>query len=347
MSEGLLRFGIIGFGLMGQNRAKALAEIPGTRLVAVYDPNADRRAEAAAKFGCEAEADHRAVLDRSDVDAVIIAVPHFLAREIVLDALERGKHVLCEKPLGLDVAECDEIISKLRPEIRLAAGFNYRFYPGIQRARQLLREGVAGELTHLRFELGHGGRPGYESEWKTKKATCGGGALLDPGIHVIDLVRFLAGEVEGGDASLLRSFWPIDVEDNAFATLRLANGRLAHIHISITEWKSRFALDLFGTDAMIQVTGRSGFYGPQRVVVSRRWDWLQDPAGAIAPQEFPLEDISFREELAQFAGWLRGGSSGDLGVAEDGRKALDLVSGLYAKGSWMRARETALSGAGR
>ncbi|HYO83435.1 MAG TPA: Gfo/Idh/MocA family oxidoreductase [Bryobacteraceae bacterium] len=328
-----MNIGIIGYGLMGRNRAKALARIEGVRLAAAFDPDPSRVAEAAAAYGCAPEASVETLLHRPDLDAVIVAVPHFLTHEIATAALRTGRHVFCEKPLGLNMRECESILSCVGPGQRFASGFNYRFYPGIQKAKALLSSGAVGELTHVRFVLGHGGRPGYEGEWKTSKALCGGGALLDPGIHVIDLLRFLAGEVQGGDAHLTRSFWPVDVEDNAFATLRLEQNRVAQIHISITEWQSLFSLDLFGTDAQIQIRGRGGFYGPQRFRVVRRWEWLQTTP-PLTEEEFPSEDLSFTAELRAFVEYIRGAAPGHLSLAEDGRRAMEILENLYSAARW-------------
>ncbi len=333
--------GIIGYGLMGQQRARSLSKIEGVRLVAVHEPDAEKARKAQETWGCELEPTYAALCGRSDLDFIIVAVPHFLTREVAVEALSSGKHVLCEKPLGRNLTEADAILKALRPGQKFSAGFNYRFYPGIQRARDILRAGRIGSLRHIRFTLGPGGRPGYESEWKTSRELCGGGALLDPGIHVIDLIRFLGGEVESGTADFTNAYWNVDVEDNVFATLRLRANVLAQVHVSITEWKSRFACDLIGTDGMIQVRGRSGFYGPQRVQVTRRWEWLQDPSQAIEDVEFPAEDTSFADELSAFVSGLRGGDSRDLGGPQDGRRALEIVQQLYAEGNWHHRPEAA------
>jgi predicted dehydrogenase len=236
--------------------------------------------------------------------------------------------VLCEKPVGLDLTECAEILQARPEDCRLATGFNYRYYPGIQHARKLIDSGAIGTLTHVRCVLGHGGRPGYEKEWKTSKELCGGGALLDPGIHAIDLLRHLAGEWRDVAVVLNRSFWPIDVEDNAFVLAALKSGATAQMHISITEWKSRFSLDFAGTDGAIAVTGRSGFYGPQAVRYTKRWPWLHaGPEDEVI--EFPLEDETFAKELADFCNWIETGDRGQLATGEDCLAALRIIGQIY------------------
>lgn len=329
-----MNIGIIGFGLMGQVRARNLALMPEHRLVAVYDPDQDRAKVLATQMEYSVESSYEALVQRKDIDVVLVAVPHFRARDIVVVALQAGKHVLCEKPLGLNTQESGDILKAARDSGRhLTVGFNYRFYPGIQEARRIIAVGGIGQPTHLRCVVGHGGRPGMEREWKTSKALCGGGVLLDPGIHVIDLIRFLFGEIRSGVAWLSRTFWEIDVEDNAFLILETVGECLAQVHTSITEWKNKFALDIFGRDGYVSVQGRSDFYGPQVVRHGKRWGWLQNPPGEEVVEEYTLEDTSFALEMRAFLNRIAGKEVSDLATGGDGRRALEIIERLYRAGN--------------
>lgn len=326
----MIGFGIIGAGLMGKHRANALLNIEGVELRSAFDPDRERAAALpgpAAGFGVESS--YQAVLERKDVDAVVIAVPHFLAAEMVEAAFQAGKHVLCEKPLGRNTRECWRALSVKPTDKVFCAGFNYRYYPAIREAKRLIGEGVLGELTHMRFMLGHGGRPGMEKEWKVSRELCGGGALLDPGIHAIDLVRHLAGDVEEASASLFRSFWPIDVCDNAFVQLRTAGNRHAQLHVSITEWKSRFAMELCGTNGMLEIRGRSGTYGAQRFLLTPRWHWLDKTAKTPEFVHYPPEDTSFAAEVRAFVNAIGGQVDPAMATALDAVAALELVDSIY------------------
>lgn len=329
-----MNVGIVGFGLMGQQRARSLARLGGHRLAAVYDPDPGRAAALTGDMDYRVAPTLEALVAREDVEAVVVAVPHFEARRAVLAALEAGRHVLCEKPLGLSAAESRELLeAAARRGLRLAAGFNYRFYPGVQDARRMIEEGALGRLTHARFLLGHGARPGYELEWKTSRALCGGGVLLDPGVHVIDLVRFLGGEITAGWARLFRSFWNIDVEDNAFLWLETASGCRVEAHVSITEWKSSFRVELLGTEGYLTLTGRGGHYGPQQLRYDRRWSWLDGRSSQAVARDYPPEDVSFAAELAAFFDWIGSPAlRAPLGTGEDGRRALEIVEALYRNG---------------
>jgi predicted dehydrogenase len=322
-----MNVGIVGCGLMGRQRAVSLAQLAGHRLVSVYDPDGERARKIASEFACRAAGSWQALLRNRAVECVIVAVPHHLAAEIAVAALRAGKYVFCEKPLGRNMPEGERVLKANGGRKRLGVGFNYRFYPAIREAHRLIAAGAIGEVTHMRCVMGHGARPGYENEWKTSKTLCGGGALLDPGIHLIDLARFFLGEITSASASLFSSYWAIDVEDNAFLTIETENRRHAQVHVSITEWKSRFALDLFGTDGEISITGRSGFYGAQTLRHTRRWGWLRDEREAVT--EYPAEDISFRDELAEYLSALEGAAPQILAGETDAIRALAVVDRIY------------------
>jgi predicted dehydrogenase len=329
-----LNIGIIGFGLMGKQRARSIAQLPPHQLTAVYDPDPACARSLAAEMGYDIEPSYESLIERDDIDVVVIAVPHFRARELAVASFKAGKHVFCEKPLGLNMRDCDAILRTAeRACRRLGVGFNYRFYPGIQEAKRRIEEGEIGVPTHLRCVMGHGGRPGMEHEWKTSKALCGGGALLDPGIHIIDLISFLMGQIRHGSASLFRSFWNIDVEDNAFVTLEIEGGCHAQVHLSTTEWKSRFSMDIFGTEGSISIRGRSGFYGAQTVRCNRRWAWLPERASEELVTRYPAEDTSFVAEMRAFCDAIEGHASFDLANGQDGRSALAVIERLYESAS--------------
>jgi predicted dehydrogenase len=324
-----MNLGIIGCGLMGKQRARAASALPEARLISVFDPIAERGLALAKEFGCGTDASVDRMVARPEIDAVIVAVPHYLSREICITALRAGKHILCEKPLGLTSGECEDIIRERRSEQMVAVGFNYRFYPGVRQAMRMITNRSIGDLTHMRCVLGHGGRPGMESEWKTSKALCGGGSLLDPGVHFLDLIRQAGGELAVNGASLVRSFWDVDVEDNAFLLLKAGDTIHAQVHISLTEWKSRFAIDFFGSDGCLRLRGRSGFYGPQVLKYNRRWEWLQ-PDFVETRTEYELEDISFREELRAFIAKAERREYEPIGTAEDCLHLLRCIENVYA-----------------
>lgn len=326
-----MNIGIVGFGLIGQQRAGDIKRLKGHKLAAVCDINLDCLKKLQEEYGYEIESGWEPLVSRKDLDVVIVAVPHYLAREISVKALDCGKHVLCEKPMGRNLAESQQIIDAARRNKKmLEPGFNYRFYPGILKLRQLLKDNAVGRVTHVRCVLGHGGRPGMKNEWKTSKELCGGGALLDPGVHAIDLFRFLFGEIVEGTALFENFFWGLDVEDNAFLILKTQSGQIISAHFSITEWKSLFRMEVFGTDAYVSLEGRSKTYGHQRIKLGSRWFWQKN----LEEQkwEYPGNDNSFLEELNAFFGKINGIDNQPLASPEDGLVAMNIIENLYRYG---------------
>lgn len=329
-----MNIGIVGFGLIGQQRAHDIKHIAGCQLKAVYDVNVDLVKKFQDQYHYDIESSWEKLIQRSDLDLVIIAVPHFLAPTMAIAAINNNKHVLCEKPMGRNILEARQILEALDgKKIFFGAGFNYRFYPGIKKAKQLIAADKIGKITHVRCVLGHGGRPGMQEEWKASKEQCGGGALLDPGIHGIDLFRFLFGEIAEGLLVSKNSFWNLEVEDNAFINLNTKNNVFISAHFSITEWKSLFRLEIFGTDGYIFITGRSKSYGAQKVVVGKRWFWRDN--STEEKEEFLLEDDSFREELATFIKTIQGEQSDVLALSADGLRAITVVDELYKNNNRM------------
>src|SRR3972149_1949395 len=151
-----LRFGLIGCGEIGRLRAAALTRTGSARLVAVNDLDRGRAAAVASRHGGAVDHDWRALLHREEVDAVIVSTPPFLHAEMCIEALQSGKHVLCEKPLARTPDECRRMVDVAEQSGRLlATGFNYRFFPSFQKAREILDSGLIGELDHLRSYAGY------------------------------------------------------------------------------------------------------------------------------------------------------------------------------------------------
>jgi predicted dehydrogenase len=330
-----MNIGIVGFGLIGQQRANDIKRMKEHRVAAVCDVNTDLVTKKQKEFGYEIESNWEKLVSRNDIQVVIVAVPHYLASEIAAAALYCGKHVLCEKPMGRNPAESTRIIEAARRnKVLIEPGFNYRFYPGVLKLRQLIEDNAIGKVTHVRFVLGHGGRPGMENEWKTSKELCGGGALLDPGIHAIDLFRFLFGEIVEGTVFFKNSFWDIDVEDNAFVFLKTQSGQIISAHFSITEWKSLFRMEVFGTDGYVSLTGRSKSYGAQKVSFGARWFWRENHKEQN--WEYSAEDNSFFEELNAFLNKITGRENQCLAAPEDAVKAIDVIENLYRYGRFQK-----------
>jgi predicted dehydrogenase len=319
--------GIVGCGLMGAKRAAALGP---HRLAAVCDALRPR-AEALAERhpGCAVSEDWRSLASRPDLDCVLVCSPHDLLAPVSLAALEAGKHVLVEKPGGRNAAEVKAVLDAARRSGKRArVGFNHRFHPALLKAREIASAGELGDLMFLRARYGHGGRLGYENEWRASPAVSGGGELLDQGVHLIDLSRCFLGDFEKAEGFLPTYFWEMPVEDNAFLLLRTARGQAAWLHASWTEWKNTFSMEIYGRKGKLLVEGLGGSYGPERLVHYRMAPDMKPPA--IESFDFPGPDDSWRLEFSDFARCAAGEPGSGAGV-EDALAVLEIVDSVYGR----------------
>ena len=315
-----LRVGIVGCGLIGRKRAEALGV---DELVAVHDLNPDAARALAAEFGAEPAARLSELL-ATRPDVVVVATTHDQLASIAIAALESGAHVLVEKPAGIGVAEIDRVITAQRLSGRLAkVGFNHRFAPGIERAVAEAHSGDHGDVMFARGRYGHGGRLGYEKEWRMRPEVSGGGELIDQGMHLIDLFGWTLDRPPLHSALLRTHFWDAPVEDNAVFTLGEAgpgDAPWASGHVTWTEWKNMFSLEIYCRRAKLQVDGLAKSYGPQRLTIHRMLPELGPPETEVV--DYPPEDVSWAREWEHFREAL---------IAGDGRELLgDLGAARYA-----------------
>jgi predicted dehydrogenase len=318
---------IVGCGLVGRKRAAALG---GTRLVACADVQRDR-AEALARAVSDAVAtdDWRAAVDRSDVDIVIVATTNDQLAAIGAAAASGGKHVLIEKPAGRTVGEIDSIAAAARRTgARVRVGFNHRYHPAVLKAREIVDAGAIGGLMFVRGRYGHGGRLGYESEWRADPVRSGGGELIDQGVHLIDLSRWFLGEFSAIEGFAHTFFWRMPVDDNAFVLLKTPRDRTAFLHVSCTEWKNLFSLEIYGTDGKLHLEGLGGSYGTERLTFYRMLPEMGPPETTV--WEYPGADESWARELAAFVDDIDGGVDPSPGLA-DARAALVIVEEIYRR----------------
>lgn len=323
-----LRVGVVGCGLIGKRRALEVAANPKSRCVVVADPVTTAAGEAAAATGAEATADWRLMLDRRDVDAMVVSTPNGLLAEIVVAALGAGKHVLVEKPMGRNVAEAERMREAAMAAGRvLKIGFNHRYHPAIAEAKRRCERGDTGEVINLRCRYGHGGRPGYEREWRGSRELAGGGELTDQGVHVADLVHWFAGLPRTAFALLQTAVWPLgDLEDNAFGLFRFDSGAVASFHTSWTQWKNLFSFEVFGRSGALVVEGLGGSYGVETLTVHGRRVEGGPPVSAM--RSFAGDDASWGLEWDDFVGAVLDGRP-MLGTADDGVAAMRMLDALY------------------
>jgi predicted dehydrogenase len=334
-----LKVAIVGCGLIGTKRAAALSAQD--RVLACYDVDEQAMATLAERFGCEACDSFEQLLARSP-DVVVVATPHDQLAGLAEQALAEGAHVLVEKPVGLSRAQVGRLIDCQRASGRLVkVGLNHRFHPGIARAAEEVHSGRHGELMHVRARYGHGGRLGYDREWRAFPERSGGGELVDQGMHLLDLTHWLAGPLPLHSALLRTHFWDTPVEDNAALILGEEGSRTAPwamLHVTWTEWKNMFSLEIYCKHAKLQVDGLVRSYGPQRLRIYRMSPELGPPQ--LEEIDYSDEDVSWAHEWQSFARAIEAGDARLLnGDLNDARYAWEQVEAAYAGSPYEAMRQ--------
>ena len=326
------QFAVIGCGLIGRKRVVALGPTP--PLLYTCDLDAARAADLAKLApGCTAVTDYHTVLADARVTAVIVSTLNASLAPIALAAVRAGKHVLVEKPGALNAAQLRTVRDAARQTgARVRLGYNHRFHGALLKTRELIDAGALGPLMFLRARYGHGGRKGYDREWRADPALAGGGELIDQGVHLIDLAGWFLGELPTVEGHATTSFWDMKVDDNAFLSLRTAAGQTAWLHVSCTEWKNLFSLELYGRTGKIIIDGLGGSYGLEKLTY---YPMPADMLGKPTPPEifeFP-SDHSWALETRAFIEDIRLGREPAPGLTE-GIRTLEIVEAIYRRSGY-------------
>ena len=319
---------IIGCGLIGSRRAGVAAADGRTHVNLVIDNDLQRAREVAKAYNCDVSADWRDVLVRDDVGIVVAATPNKWLAEISIAALAANKHVLAEKPMGRNLKDAQAMAAAATAaKALLKIGFNHRYHPAIAEAHARFIAGEIGSVINVRARYGHGGRPGYEREWRGSAELAGGGELTDQGVHVADLVHWFAGLPAEAFGMLQTAVWPLEpLEDNGFGLFRFGNGAVASIHTSWTQWKNLFSFEIFGDRGSLVVEGLGKSYGSERLRIARRA--MQGGAAAEEHIEYDEPDNSWAREWSDFLNAIEH-SDPYLGTPGDGLAAMKMIEALY------------------
>ncbi len=225
----LLRWGLVGCGDVARNKGgPALYSTPGCSLVAVMSRNEERAASFARRHGARRYyANYEELLADPEVNAIYVATPPNAHGEPTIDALRAGKHVLCEKPMGLTLEECDRMIRAAEHGPgQLMIAYYRRKYPAVVKIKELLDQGAVGQMTKIRTEVADSYKPPADVSkfWRLDPRVAGGGFLWDVGCHRLDLMVHFAGEAAEVSAFLDTLAFEMPVEDSASVMMRFQNG---------------------------------------------------------------------------------------------------------------------------
>jgi predicted dehydrogenase len=248
---------------------------------------------------------------------------------ISLAALQARKHVLVEKPAARNRAELEPLLAAEKTaHVCVQVGFNHRYHAAFQKAHEIFASGVLGPLMFIRGRYGHGGRIGYDREWRADPTASGGGELLDQGVHLIDLSSWFLGAFQHVDGFAHTYFWDMPVEDNGFLLLRTSRNEVAFLHASCTEWKNLFSFEIYGREGKLHIEGLGGSYGLERLYFYRMVPQMGPPETTI--WEYPGEDRSWNHEMDAFCGFIERKETPRPGLRE-AAETLRIVEEIYRK----------------
>ena len=331
-----MKFAIVGAGAIAQLRKLALDRMPEAGFAGVFDID---KARAAALAGAGRVFDSLDALAGSDADVVIISTPPDTHEAIAVTALQAGKHVIVEKPMANTPEACARMIALAKDQgLILTVGFNHRYFPAIKVLRDAVTSGSIGALSHVKGYAGHAGLAEFKAQWMYDKDVMGGGALMDNGIHMIDLVRHVMGPVRQVYGKALDKTWGLDrVEDNGYAILTGDNGVIGTIGASWTEWKGyHFYIEAYGTHGMARASyapmmstlvtmdrpggarkTRRNFY-PALILREKLSGWQSTAARTLA------------EEMGDFIALTQGRAGGRIASGACGLRAIEIAQAVYA-----------------
>ncbi len=323
---------IIGMGRMGKTRYKAMTEHGGFEIVGLCDS----RREALKDYKESIYTDWKKCIESENPEVVVVCTVNSVIPDVVCYSLEKGCHVFSEKPPGRTLEDAVRMrdCSALHPQQVLKFGFNHRYHNSIIEAKSLIESGFLGEVVAARGVYGKAADY-TKDEWRNDIQIAGGGILLDQGIHMLDLLRYLVGdftEIEGFTDNLVWKDSPS--EDTAFVTMRTSDGKVATLNSSAIQWKHKFDLDIVLTGGYIALNGlltSTRSYGEERITYYKRD--LEQKSGKMGnPTEYTLcfdEDQSWNLEVKEFHDALTGKGRIINGSAEDAVKVMEIINNIY------------------
>lgn len=325
-----LRVGIAGAGVVGKRRKASIDRQPELQVVAMCDrtfPGAGVSVD-----GVRCYPDYRQLL-AEPLDVLVVCMTNDIAAEVTVAGLERGLHVFCEKPPGRDLADIRRVIDceRQRPNLKLMYGFNHRYHESVVEAQRIIRSGELGKIINLRGVYGKSKIITFDqSDWRTKREIAGGGVLLDQGIHMVDLMRLFAGDFVEVKSFVSNRHWKFDVEDNAYALMRTADGIIGMLNSSATQWRHRFHLDINlerGSLILGGILSGSKSYGAETLTVV-----TADPADSGDPREQSTRynrDPSWDQEIALFTECVLRDQPVTNGSSREALQTMKLVYRIY------------------
>jgi len=331
------KFGIVGCGLIGTIHAKAIGAIPTAQLVSVCDSDSSKAESLAGQYRCKSFTDVRQMCEKGDVDIITIATPSGLHMEPAVIAAECGKHVLCEKPLDINLERIDAMISAHQKSgTKLGGIFQSRFSEPVGLLKTAIEQGRFGVVTYAGAYVPWWREDKYyNNTWRGTWKLDGGGAIMNQSIHLVDLLCYLMPPVES-----IKSFAAtlghkqIETEDTAVAVMKFKTGSLGVLYGTTAAYPGQFRrFEISGTKGSVVLTNESFTVWqleqemPEDREIREKFSGHKQSGGAANPGDIGFEN--HKKNILAFLQSLEGSSDFELSGTE-ARKSVELILKLYA-----------------
>lgn len=327
----MVHVGLIGAGNISGTHARALAEIEGAKLTSVFDTSRERARNLAQAHGAAAFDDLDAFLAHRPMEMVIIGTPSGLHAQLGIAAAGQGLHVLTEKPIDVSVARADALIAACeRARVYCGVVFQERYMPAHRRLKGLIASGGLGRpllaAAHVRWYR----PPEYYQGWHGTRALDGGGAIINQGIHTLDLLLWLMGDVARVQARTARLLHTLECEDTGLALLEFASGALGTLEVTTAAYPGyERRLELSGTEGTVVLEGERVVRADLREPRPELIDHISNASGERARSAQVSDAGPHRAALADFIAAVRDGYRPACDGRE-GRRSLELAERIYA-----------------
>lgn len=325
-----IKIGLIGYGKFAKLREECLrySNVLDVMVVGYFDPYCEDK-------NLKKFSDVSSLLKQ--VDALIISVPPSFAPEYVKLCLEEGKNVFCEKPAATNIKNLNQIDEELLQNNILAYGFNHRVHPSVIKIKHAIDGNKLGNILWMRGRYGKEVDNSYSDSWRCNKDFNGGGILIDQGIHMVDLMAYLAGGFDGANAILSSNYLNLPgVEDNGFISLYSTSKKIsASLHTTITQWRYIFSLEIFMEKGSIILNGlrtKSGNYGDEVLSIKPN---LQNEQLIDASEEKFSENQSWQKEIDAFLISCSTGKMYPYAGFKDAQDTTQLIDLIYREAIWL------------
>ena len=328
----MTHIGIIGGGNISETHARAALEVPGVKLAAWYGNNLDKTRRLSELYGGTLQETLESLLKHKPMDLVLIGSPSGMHAEQGIAAARQGLHVLVEKPLDITTERIDSLNSECdEAKVKLGVFFQDRVAPGIRKLKEMLDEGQAGRLILVSGFVKWYRPPEYygDSRWRGTWALDGGGALMNQGVHTVDLLLWLMGDVSRVSAKAITAFHNIEVEDTVVATLEFASGAVGTLQVATSAYP--------GYQRRVEVTGSEGtiILEHDRIIAADlRRPLINVPRSSESNNNLPanspiVSDVSGHRRIIE--DFLRAiETNGEpLCNGREGRRSVELVQAIY------------------